>query len=110
VLCFHYLAMIPGLIAAIHGDDMESETILEAFKWAPAIVALLIVNYFMYKLQLKKDEIIAKLADGNTGDIERQTKMLVLLEILVKRRANFRADGEGSNRSRRGADDADNDT
>ena len=81
---------------------METETVFEAFKMAPAIVALLIVIYLLYKLQIKKDEIIAKLAEGNQGDIERQTRMLTLLEVLVKRRgAEFRTDDSGTGRSRR---------
>jgi len=87
---------------------MDAETAFEAFKMAPAIVALLIVIYLLYKLQVKKDEIIAKLADGNQGDIERQTRMLTLLELLVKRGANFRSeDRGGSGNTRR--DDSDSD-
>lgn len=89
---------------------METETIFEAFKYSPAIVALLIVIYLLYKLQIKKDEIIAKLAEGNQGDIERQTRMLTLLEVLVKRRgAEFRSEDSGPDRSRRGTDSGDSD-
>ena len=76
---------------------MDADTVMNAFKLAPAIVALLIVIYWQHGT-------ITKLISGNQGDIERQTKMLALLEILVQRRANFRNDEGGSNGSSRGGD------
>jgi len=76
-------------------EGADPQTLFDAFKLAPAIVALLIVIYFQFKQMQKKDEIILKFAEGNQGDIERQSKMVTLLEILVSRRADFRQD-EGS--------------
>jgi len=69
---------------------MESEAVVEAFKYSPAIVALLLVIYLMYKLIVKKDEIIAGFVISDQADIQRQSKMLTLLEILVQRGADFR--------------------
>jgi hypothetical protein len=40
----------------------------------------------MYKIIIKKDETITTLANGSQADIERFSKMLTLLEILVNRR------------------------
>jgi len=73
---------------------VDAETLFDAFKLAPAIVALLIVIYWQHGT-------IAKLISGNQGDIERQSKILTLLEILVQRGHNFREvergeDGGGS--------------
>jgi hypothetical protein len=65
--------------------NLDSKTILEVFKLAPAIVALFGVIYLMYRIILKKDETIAKLVKGSESDIERQSKMVTLLEILVSR-------------------------
>ncbi len=63
--------------------DLSPETILDAFKMAPAIVALLIVIVLQFRL-------IMKLVTGSQGDIERQSKMLTLLEVLVDRRSQPR--------------------
>jgi len=64
---------------------LDSNTLIEIFKFTPAIVALLLVIYLLYKIIIKKDETINKLVNGTQADIERQSKMLTLLEILVNR-------------------------
>ncbi len=64
---------------------MDSETLIEIFKLAPAIASLLCVIYLMYRIIIKKDDTINKLVAGSQADIERQAKMLTLLEILVNR-------------------------
>jgi len=63
--------------------DLSSETILDAFRIAPAIVALLIVIFLQYRL-------IWRLITGSQKDIARQSKMLTLLEVLVDRRSQPR--------------------
>jgi hypothetical protein len=65
---------------------LKPQTLIEIFKFAPAIVALFGVIYLMYKIIIKKDETITTLANGSQADIERFSKMLTLLEILVNRR------------------------
>ncbi|KKM91174.1 hypothetical protein LCGC14_1231220 [marine sediment metagenome] len=84
---------------------MDTETVVEAFKYSPAIVALLLVIYMMYKLIIRKDEIIAKFVESDQGDIERQSKMVTLLEILVQRGSDFR--GSDTRVSREGVRDGD---
>ena len=64
---------------------ITSTTLIEIFKFTPAIVALLVVIYLLYKIIIKKDDTINKLVNGTQADIERQSKMLTLLEILVNR-------------------------
>jgi len=64
---------------------LDSKTLIEIFKFTPAIISLLIVIYLLYKIIIKKDETINKLVNGTQADIERQSKMLALLEILVNR-------------------------
>lgn len=78
--------------------EVSPDTLLDAFEINPAVVALLIVIYLLYKLVRSRDATIADLIKGDQADIRRQTKMLTLLEILVKRKANFRTgeDGRGS--------------
>jgi len=64
---------------------LKPEVIVEIFKFTPAVVALLTVIYLMYRIIVKKDETISKLVNGSQADIERQSKMVTLLEILVSR-------------------------
>ena len=64
---------------------IDWKTILEAFKYAPAIIALLIVIYLMYKLLLKKEDSIVKVIELSKEDQKRNEKILTLLEILVNK-------------------------
>jgi hypothetical protein len=64
---------------------IDSKTLMEVFKFAPAVLALLAVIYLMYKIIIKKDETISKLVDSSKMDIARESKMITLLEILVSR-------------------------
>jgi hypothetical protein len=66
-------------------EVIKPDTIIEAFKLAPAVVALFGVIFLLYKIIIKKDETISKLVNGTQADIERQSKMVTLLEILVNR-------------------------
>mgnify|MGYP001818879772 CR=1 FL=1 len=65
--------------------SLDSHTLVDLFKFAPAVMALLAVIYLLYRIIVKKDETINKLVNGTQADIERQSKMLTLLEILVNR-------------------------
>ena len=64
---------------------VDAKLVIEIFKFAPAILALMIVIYLLYKIIMKKDETITKLVNGSQTDIERESKMITLLEILVNR-------------------------
>lgn len=64
---------------------LDSKTLIEIFKFAPAIISLFGVIYLLYKIIIKKDETITTLVNGTQADIERFSKMLTLLEILVNR-------------------------
>ena len=57
---------------------IDWKTILEAFKYAPAIIALLIVIYLMYKLLLKKEDSIAKVIELSKEDQKSNEKILTL--------------------------------
>jgi succinate dehydrogenase hydrophobic anchor subunit len=57
----------------------------EVFKMAPAVVAMLVVIWLMYKMILKKDETMQKMMEQTKDDATRWAKMLTLLEILVSR-------------------------
>lgn len=59
---------------------------IEIFKTSPAIVALLIVIFFMYRIVVSKDRSLHDLIAAGSQDIERQSKILTLLEILVNRK------------------------
>jgi hypothetical protein len=63
----------------------ESGWVVELIKISPAIFALLAVIYWMYRIILAKDSTTKELILASQGDIERQSKMLALLEILVHR-------------------------
>lgn len=64
---------------------LDSTTLIELFKFAPAIIALFGVIWLMYRIIIKKDETMRKMAEGTKSDVERQAKMVALLEILVNR-------------------------
>jgi len=63
-------------------------TILEAFKFAPAILALLIVIYLMYRLLNKKEESIHKIIKLDEASEKRNEKIITLLEVLVNRKGS----------------------
>jgi uncharacterized BrkB/YihY/UPF0761 family membrane protein len=50
---------------------------------SPAIAALLAVIFWLYKLIVAKDKTMEALVRAGQGDIERQSKMITLLEMLV---------------------------
>ncbi|RLI49284.1 MAG: hypothetical protein DRP09_20795 [Candidatus Thorarchaeota archaeon] len=64
---------------------IENPTVIELFKFAPAVIALMGVVYLLYRLLVKKEETLKSLIKGTQSDIERQAKMITLLEILVNR-------------------------
>ena len=66
-------------------NGLESKTLIEIFKLAPAIVALFGVIYLLYRIIVKKDETIKDLVRAQERDVQRQTKLITLLEILVSR-------------------------
>ena len=65
--------------------ELEPNTYIEIFKFAPAIAALLAVIYLMYRIIIRKDETMKELLKVTEDDIARQAKMITLLEILVNR-------------------------
>jgi len=69
---------------------IEDSTMIELFKISPAIIALLVVIYLMYKLLVRRDEIIQQIIQKTKSDMERQSKLIALLEILVARKGNGR--------------------
>ena len=62
---------------------IESQHLLEAFKIAPAIIALLVVIVLMYRLLKNKDLVLQRLVEVSKGDSERYGKLITLLEVLV---------------------------
>ncbi len=64
---------------------MDSKTFIEIFKLAPAIVALLAAIYMLYRLLLKKEETLKEVLSQIHVDIEREARLMTLLEILVHR-------------------------
>lgn len=62
--------------------------ILEAFTFAPAIIALLIVIYLLYRLLIKKEESIHKIIKMDEDSERRNEKIITLLEVLVNRRSH----------------------
>ena len=64
----------------------EWPTVLEAFKFAPAVIALLIVIYLLYKLLLKKEDSITKIIKLDEEAEKRNERIITILEILVSRR------------------------
>lgn len=67
-------------------DPSFWENIFRSFIQYPAILALLIVNYWLYKIVQSKDVTIKELLQISQGDIERTSKLTALLEILVNRK------------------------
>jgi hypothetical protein len=65
--------------------NWDPKILFEVFKFAPAIVALFAVIYLQYRIIMKKDQTIEKLVNSSQADIERQAKMITLMEILVNR-------------------------
>lgn len=65
---------------------IESQHLLEAFKIAPAIVALIVVIWLLYRLLKAKDATIQQLVEISRGDSERYGKLITLLEILVQQK------------------------
>jgi succinate dehydrogenase hydrophobic anchor subunit len=61
------------------------EKFIEIFKLAPAIAALLMVIWLMYKIILKKDETLKAVVEQSKEDAAMWTKITTLLEILVNR-------------------------
>ena len=66
----------------------DATTLIELFKISPAIIALLVVIFLMYKLLARRDEIIEQIIQKSKEDVERQSKLIALLEILVNRKGN----------------------
>lgn len=64
---------------------MSTDKWLEFFKYSPAIAALMVVIYLLYRLLVKKDELMEVLVRKTKEDVERQSKIIALLEILVNR-------------------------
>ena len=58
----------------------------DIFKFAPGVIALLIVIYLLYKLLLKKEETMIRMIEISESDVKRQAKLITLLEILVNRK------------------------
>ena len=62
------------------------EKLIKAFEQYPAVLALLIVIYLLYRIIQGKDSTITNLLEISQGDIERTSKLTALLEILVNKR------------------------
>ena len=68
---------------------------LRVLEISPAIAALLAVIFLMYKLLVAKDKTIAELVKAGQGDIERQSNMITLLEVLVNGNGRIGRKGGG---------------
>ena len=66
--------------------ELDSSSIVELFRFAPAIIALLFVIYLQHKQLLKKDDLVKSILEITESDTKRQSKLMALLEILVDRR------------------------
>jgi uncharacterized membrane protein YjfL (UPF0719 family) len=64
---------------------VSSHTVLEAFKYAPAIVALLIVIFLLFRLLHKRDGMLERMINASEADVTRQSKLIALLEIIIQR-------------------------
>ena len=64
---------------------VDWKTILDAFKFAPAILSLLVVIYLMYRLLMRKEDSISKVIELSKEDQKRNEKILTLLDILVNK-------------------------
>jgi hypothetical protein len=56
---------------------------LRVLEISPSIAVLFAVIFLLYRLLVAKDKVIADLVAAGQGDIERQSKMITLLEVLV---------------------------
>lgn len=63
-----------------------SETFAELFKFAPAVLALLLVIYWLFRLLNKQHETIQLIMKESEAKTRRQAKLITLLEILVSRK------------------------
>lgn len=64
----------------------DSETLVDLFKFAPAVLALLLVIYWLIRLLTKQQEAIQLMMKEGEAKTQRQAKLLALLEILVNRK------------------------
>jgi len=60
--------------------------IVKAFESQPIALALLIVIFLLYRIIQSKDSTIKELLVISKGDIERNSKVIAILEILLSRR------------------------
>jgi hypothetical protein len=72
--------------ATVNPSSAVDPTIwLRALEISPAIAALLAVIYWLIRLIFNKDKAMHALVIANQSDIERGSKILTLLEMLVQR-------------------------
>ena len=64
---------------------VDWKSLLDAFKFAPAILSLLVVIYLMYRLLMRKEDSISKVIELSKEDQKRNEKILTLLDILVNK-------------------------
>lgn len=83
------LFFLTPIAGAISSPDrtylISSESLLEAFKYAPAIVALLIVIVMLFRLLHKRDSMLERMIHATEEDINRQSKLITLLELIIQR-------------------------
>lgn len=65
----------------------DSETLIELFKFAPAVLALLLVIFWLFRLLNKQHDTIKCMMKMSDSSTQRQAKLLTLLEILVNRKS-----------------------
>jgi len=85
------LQLITPVAAATAAEPLRAvdPTIwLRALEISPAIAALLAVIYWLIRLIFNKDKAMHALVIANQGDIERGSKILTLLELLVQRQTS----------------------
>lgn len=83
----------PGITEQI--TSMGPSFWLRVLEISPAIAVLFAVIFLLYKLLVAKDKVIADLVAAGQGDIERQSKMITLLEVLVNGAGGMRRKGGG---------------
>ncbi len=67
---------------------LSEATWIEIFKTSPAVLALLAVIYFLYRIILAKDANMQSWVQSSQAEVERHSRMITLLEILVTRDKN----------------------
>jgi hypothetical protein len=67
-------------------DPTVWDRIVKAFESQPIALALLIVIFLLYRIIQGKDVTIKELLIISKGDIERNSKVIAILEILLSRR------------------------